>query len=67
MARRATFPFHRCFRLRPPGFGGQIAAVPLPHRYATGEESERRTVVLMSEDKAGAHDTLIGCYYFYEK
>ena len=27
----------------------------------------QRTVTLMAEDKPGAHQTLIGCYYFYEK
>ena len=27
----------------------------------------QRTVTLEAEDKAGVHDTLIGCYYFYEK
>ena len=31
------------------------------------EIASQRTVVLNGEDKAGAHDTLIGCYYFYEK
>jgi len=31
------------------------------------EIAPQRTVTLMSEDKPGAHDTLIGCYYFYEK
>ena len=27
----------------------------------------QRIVTLMAEDKPGAKDTLIGCYYFYEK
>jgi hypothetical protein len=27
----------------------------------------QRTVMLMSEDKPGSRQTLIGCYYFYEK
>ena len=27
----------------------------------------QRTVTLMAEDKPGASQTLIGCYYFYEK
>ena len=31
------------------------------------EIAPQRTVTLEAEDKAGAHDTLIGCYYFYEK
>lgn len=31
------------------------------------EVAPQRTVTLEGEDKAGAHDTLIGCYYFYEK
>ena len=31
------------------------------------EIAPQRSVTLEAEDKAGAHDTLIGCYYFYEK
>jgi len=31
------------------------------------EIAPQRTVTLMAEDKPGAPDTLIGCYYFYEK
>jgi hypothetical protein len=31
------------------------------------EIAPQRTVTLEAEDKANAHDTLIGCYYFYEK
>lgn len=31
------------------------------------EIAPQRTVMLMGEDKPGASDTLIGCYYFYEK
>ena len=31
------------------------------------EIAPQRTVTLEGEDKPGAHDTLIGCYYFYEK
>jgi hypothetical protein len=31
------------------------------------EIAPQRTVTLMSADKPSAHDTLIGCYYFYEK
>jgi hypothetical protein len=31
------------------------------------EIAPQRTVMLMAEDRPGARDTLIGCYYFYEK
>jgi hypothetical protein len=31
------------------------------------EIAPKRTVTLLAEDKPGAHRTLIGCYYFYEK
>jgi len=31
------------------------------------EIAPQRTVMLMAEDKPGTGDTLIGCYYFYEK
>jgi hypothetical protein len=31
------------------------------------EIAPQRTVTLEAEDKPGAKDTLIGCYYFYEK
>jgi hypothetical protein len=31
------------------------------------EIAPKRTVMLMAEDKPGAKNTLIGCYYFYEK
>jgi len=31
------------------------------------EIAPQRSAVLNAEDKPGAHDTLIGCYYFYEK
>jgi len=31
------------------------------------EIAPQRTVTLEAEDEANAHDTLIGCYYFYEK
>lgn len=31
------------------------------------EIAPQRTVTLEAEDKSDAHDTLIGCYYFYEK
>jgi hypothetical protein len=31
------------------------------------EIAPQRTVMLMAEDKPDAKDTLIGCYYFYEK
>jgi hypothetical protein len=31
------------------------------------EIAKQRSVMLMAEDKPGAHRTLIGCYYFYEK
>lgn len=31
------------------------------------EIAPQRTVTLMNEDKPGVKDTLIGCYYFYEK
>lgn len=31
------------------------------------EIAPQRTVTLMAEDTPGAKDTLIGCYYFYEK
>ncbi len=31
------------------------------------EIAPQRTIMLMSEDKPGAKDTLLGCYYFYEK
>jgi hypothetical protein len=31
------------------------------------EIAPQRTVTLLAEDKANAHRTLIGCYYFYEK
>ena len=31
------------------------------------ELAPQRTVTLEAEDKPSAHDTLIGCYYFYEK
>jgi hypothetical protein len=31
------------------------------------EIAPQRTVTLEAEDKPAAHDTLIGCYYFYEK
>jgi hypothetical protein len=31
------------------------------------EIAHQRTVMLMSEDKPGSRNTLIGCYYFYEK
>jgi hypothetical protein len=31
------------------------------------EIAPQRTVTLMAEDKPGAKETLVGCYYFYEK
>jgi hypothetical protein len=31
------------------------------------EIAPQRTVMVMAEDMRGARDTLIGCYYFYEK
>jgi hypothetical protein len=31
------------------------------------EIAPQRTVMLMAEDRPDARDTLIGCYYFYEK
>ena len=31
------------------------------------EIAPQRTAMLLAEDKPNAHQTLIGCYYFYEK
>jgi hypothetical protein len=31
------------------------------------EIAPQRTITLMAEDKPGARNTLVGCYYFYEK